>query len=91
MAKEFNNSADYSFARLQVEEELLELLLASEDETYPWNTTDPQAEVYFTNQEQNLPFEDAPEAEIELKEQAFFTQLAEIWFDTTSRDVSETE
>lgn len=91
MAKEFNNSAEDSLARLQVEEELLELLLAAEDETYPWNPTDPQAEVYFTNQEQNLPLEDAPGAEIELKEQAFFTQLAEIWFDTTSRDVSETE
>ena len=91
MAKEFNNSADSNLARSQVEQELLELLLAADDETYPWNTTDPEAEVYFTNREQNLPLEDASEAEIELKEQAFFTQLAEIWFDTTSRDVSETE
>ncbi|MBW4640553.1 MAG: hypothetical protein KME05_20450 [Gloeocapsa sp. UFS-A4-WI-NPMV-4B04] len=90
MAKEFNNSADYNLARSQVEQELLELLLAADNETYPWNTTDPEAEVYFTNQE-NLPLEDASEAEIELKEQAFFNQLAEIWFDTTSRDVSETE
>ena len=91
MAKEFNNSADYNLARSQVKQELLELLLAADDETYPWNTTDPEAEVYFTNREQNLPLEDASEAEIALKEQAFFTQLAEIWFDTTSRDVSETE
>ena len=90
MAKEFNNSADDSFARSQVEQELLELLLAADDETYPWNTTDPEAEVYFNNRE-NIPLEDAPEAEIELKEEAFFTQLAEIWFDTTSKDVSETE
>lgn len=90
MAKEFNNSADYSMARSQVEQELLELLLAADDETYPWNTTDPEAEVYFTNRE-NLPLEDTSEAEIELKEEVFFTQLAEIWFDTTSKDVSETE
>lgn len=90
MAKEFNDSED-SFARLQVERELLELLLASNNDNYPWDITDPQAEGYFASQEQNLPLEDASEAEIEPKEQAFFDQLAEIWFDTTSRDVSETE
>lgn len=90
MAKEFNDSED-SLARLQVEGELLELLLASDNDNYPWDITDPQAEGYFASQEQNLPLEDGSEAEIKPKEQAFFDQLAEIWFDSTSRDVSETE
>lgn len=90
MAKEFNDSED-SLARLQVEAELLELLLASDNDNYPWNITEPQAEGYFANQEQNLPLEDTFEAEIEPKEQAFLNQLAEMWLDATSRDVSETE
>lgn len=78
MAKEFTRSADDSYPRSQVQVELLELLLEPDDATYLWNTTEPESETYFVNQEQGFPLLDEFEAEMAMRLH-FFTQLEETW------------
>ncbi len=75
MAKKFNYFGDDSYTQLQVQMELLELLLHSEDGIYPWNIADPQSEIYFADQEQGTTLNDSEDA-MQLR---FFTQLEEIW------------
>lgn len=88
MAKEFNNSVDDSYTRSQVQVELLELLLEPDEATYPWNTTDPESEVYFASREQDFTLENWSESEIATRSQAFFTELEEIWSANTATDNS---
>lgn len=84
------NSADGNYA-LQVQMELLQLLVESEGTTYPWNTGDPESEIYFADQEQDFTLEDWSEEEIVTRSQSFFTRLEETWAATTVKDVPENE
>lgn len=85
------NLADDSYTSLQVAVELLQLLLETEDTNYPWNTVDPESEIYFAEQEQNFTLEDWSETEIATRSQSFFTRLEETWSATTIKDVPENE
>src|SRR4028118_1728250 len=77
MAKEFTHSANDS-QRSQVHVELLELLLEPDDATYPWNTTELEAEAYFAEREQSFPLLDWSEEKMAMRLH-FFSQSEEIW------------
>ncbi len=84
MANKLNYSEDYNYTQSSAQVELLEALLAPEDACYPWNTTDPESEAYFTDQEQDFLLEDWSEEEMATRAQTFFNQLEQIWSATTS-------
>jgi hypothetical protein len=68
--------------------ELLELLLQSEQDCYPWNPADPEAEAYFAELEREFLLSDwQEEEEIENASQALFDRLHQCW---ASLDVPET-
>lgn len=79
MAKEFNHTEASDDSRSQIQLELLEALLASDDSTYPWNPTDPESEAYFVAQEQQFSLEDWSESEITARSDSFFGQIEQTW------------
>lgn len=87
MVKDINSVDDTYTAKLQAE--LLQLLLEKEV-NYPWNTADPESEIYFASQEQDFMLEEWSEAEIAMRSQTFFTKLEQTW-STIIKDVPETE
>lgn len=71
-----------------VQGELLEALLQSEDDFYPWNPAEPEAEDYFAQLEREFLLESWQEVEeITQASQALFNQLHQRW--TSSRVVAE--
>ena len=54
----FNRKKDFNYSLALAQEELLEALLESDDAPYPWNTADPESEVYFEEREQEFLLED---------------------------------
>jgi hypothetical protein len=63
-----------------VQGELLEALLHSEEEFYPWNPADPQAEAYFAQLESEFILAQWQEPEeIAQASQALFNQLHQCW------------
>jgi len=71
-----------------VEGELLEALLQSEDDFYPWNPAEPEAEAYFAQLEREFLIDRWQEVEeITQASQALFAQLHQCW--TSSRLVVE--
>lgn len=79
MVKEFDHTQASDDSRSQIQLELLEALLASDDSTYPWNPTDPESEAYFVEQEQQFLLEDWSESEITACSDCFFSQLEQTW------------
>lgn len=86
MVKNINSLDDSYTSKLQGE--LLQLLLESPN--YPWNTADPESEIYFASREQDFMLEDWSEAEIAMRSQSFFTKLEKTW-STIIKDVPESE
>ncbi len=71
---------DCEDALTQAQLELLEALLQPQDERYPWNPAEPEAQVYFEELEQGCslePWQD--EEEITGASQGFFEQLQQCW------------
>ena len=63
-----------------VQGELLEALLHSEEEYYPWNPADPEAEVYFAQLESEFILDQWQEPEeIAQASQTLFNQLNQCW------------
>jgi hypothetical protein len=72
-----------------VKGELLEVLLHSEDNCYPWNPMEPEAEDYFAELERGYLLPDWQEdEEMKSASQGFFNQLHECW---TSLSLSASE
>lgn len=65
------------YTQAQAQIELLEVLLDSEETSYPWDTAEPESEAYFADREQDALFEDWPEKTESM--QTFFTQIEEMW------------
>lgn len=63
----------------QAQDELLDLLLEEDVDCYPWNPCDPDAEIYFTDSEENLDLEDWSDEEIKIRSQNFFASLNTCW------------
>lgn len=83
MTNDSNRSEDYKSIPSEAQVELLKALLEADDAAYPWNTADPDSEVYFASQEQDFLLQDWSEEEIATRSQTFFTQLEQIWCATT--------
>ena len=63
-----------------VQGELLEALLQSEDDFYPWNPAEPEAEAYFAELERGFLLDQWQEVEeITQASQALFNQLHQCW------------
>ncbi len=63
-----------------VQGELLEALLQSEDDFYPWNPAEPEAEAYFVERERGFILDQWMEPEeIAQSSQALFNQLHQCW------------
>lgn len=84
MANTLNSSEDYNYTQSSAQVDLLEALLSPSDACYPWNTTAPESEAYFTDQEQDFLLEDWSEEEMATRAETFFNQLEQIWSATTS-------
>lgn len=64
----------------QVQGELLEALLQPEEDFYPWNPADPEAEGYFAELERGFLLDDwQQEEEIKSASQGLFNQLHQCW------------
>jgi hypothetical protein len=64
----------------QAQAELLEALLQPEEDFYPWNPAEPEAESYFTELERGFLLSDwQGEDEIADASQDFFNQLHQCW------------
>ena len=64
----------------QAQAELLEALLQPEEDFYPWNPAEPEAESYFTDLERGFLLSDwQGEDEIADASQDFFNQLHQCW------------
>lgn len=73
-----------------VKGELLEVLLHSEDNCYPWNPMEPEAEDYFAELERGSLLPDWQEdEEMKSSSQGFFNQLHQCWA-SLSLSASET-
>jgi len=70
-----------------VHSELLEALLQSEEIVYPWNPAEPEAEVYFSELEQDFEREGWLDGEINQRSQQLFSHLDACW--TTIPDADE--
>ncbi len=77
---------NYEETLSDVQGDLLEILLQSEQDIYPWNPAEPEAEAYFSELEHEFTLDDWREDEMSAcKAQAFFTQLHQSWNSPFSR------
>ncbi|MUL36157.1 hypothetical protein [Gloeocapsopsis dulcis] len=79
MVQEFNpaqNGSKYTPPPAQLD--LLAALLSSENATYPWNPADPEAVIYFEEQDQ-LAIELLSEEEIKARSQHLYSKLEQVW------------
>lgn len=71
--------------------ELLSLLIQSEDEAYPWDTTTVVAEAYFLEAEQKLASDNWLATEAIAKAPDFLSQLDQLWVASTpAQDLPQT-
>lgn len=72
--------SEFSEAISQTQAELLDLLLSSdEDSQYPWHPSDPEAEEFFAQLENEFNLEEWSEAEISEKSEKLFARINECW------------
>jgi hypothetical protein len=78
MAKK-NNSETFDSLPSQVHLELLEALLETDDNTYPWNPADEESENYFAQLEQQFQLEELLDEELTTRSQTFYHSLDKLW------------
>lgn len=80
MASQFIHYEDCEKALSSTQGELLEALLQPDEDFYPWNPAEPEAEVYFAERERGFLLSDwQEEEEIKNASQALFNQLNQCW------------
>ncbi|HEY9710988.1 MAG TPA: hypothetical protein V6D48_22465 [Oculatellaceae cyanobacterium] len=80
MASQFIQYEDCDMALNSVQGELLEALLQPDEDFYPWNPAELEAEAYFAELERGFFLSDwQDEEEINSASQALFNQLNECW------------
>lgn len=67
-----------------VEEELLEVLLQSNEITYPWNPADAEAEAYLAELERGFDLEGWSDQEISQRSHKLFVEFDNCWSKATS-------
>ncbi|PPS43516.1 hypothetical protein [Chroococcidiopsis sp. TS-821] len=78
MAQEFNRAQDGSTSPPSPAQlDLLAALLSSEDATYPWNPADPEADIYF--EQQDALVSEVASVESPAQSQHFYSKLTELW------------
>jgi hypothetical protein len=77
------NSESCRPSRSQAEVELLHALLQTDQSPYPWNPAEPESDAYFAALEQEFGLEDWSADEIAVRSQTLFTQLDQLWVQTT--------
>lgn len=85
MANKINTSDAFHSLQSQVELELLEVLLESEDTIYPWNPIEEESEVYFNELEQQFGMEEVLDEELSTRSQSFYNQLDNLWSEVANR------
>lgn len=71
---------DYEDAWSSAQGELLDALLQSEEDCYPWNPAEPETEAYFAELERGFFLSDWQEEEVvKSASQALFNQLQQCW------------
>jgi hypothetical protein len=74
----------------KISEELLEMILQTEDLIYPWNSTEPEAESYWTDVDESPSlFDDLPENELSNQAEQFFSHLHERWQSIDDQNLKE--
>lgn len=82
MAQEFNPAQGSKNTPSLAQLDLLEALLSSENATYPWNPADPEAAIYF--EEQDLLAPEALSEELKERSQHFYSELEQLWSNVTA-------
>jgi hypothetical protein len=83
MAPEFNPAQDESqLTPSPAQLDLLEALFSSENTIYPWHPADPEAVIYFEEQDQ-LALEPLSQEEIKTRSQHFYSELEQAWHKVT--------
>lgn len=74
----------------KLSEELLEMILQTEDLIYPCHSTEPEAESYWTDVDETLSlFDDLPENELSEQAEEFFSHLHQRWQNIDDQNVEE--
>ncbi|MBD2664239.1 hypothetical protein B6N60_01220 [Richelia sinica FACHB-800] len=79
MTKQINNSDTFYTVPSLVELDLLETLLTSDTQAYPWNPSAPESEAYFHQLEEEFACEDLFDAELTTGSANFYHQLDHLW------------
>jgi hypothetical protein len=79
MKKQLHNLNTGNMIPSSLDLDLLEALLEPEDTTYPWNPAEEASESYFQHLEQQLCWQDFPEAELISSADNFYQNLDIIW------------
>ncbi len=69
MRNDFNRHEGVNYSQVQME--LLEVLLSSDDAPYPWDTTAPESEIYFISREQEFLLDEWSETAMAALEEVF--------------------
>jgi hypothetical protein len=86
MLNYFNYNQYLSDERSQMEAELLESILTTDDPNYPWNPADIESELFFNTQEEIFRFEPA---EMEQRSQHFFAPFEYLWSNSSPPELSK--
>jgi len=91
MANQISHTPNHGSASvdMEMELELLEALISPDDSTYPWNPADPESEAYFVEQEQQFLMQELLDEELEVRSQAFYSQLDTLWANVESSQYSQ--
>ena len=85
MASQFIQYEDCEKDLSSTQGELLEALLQPDEDFYPWNPAEPEAEAYFAELERGFLLSDwQEEEEMKSASQALFNQLHKCWAPTVS-------
>ena len=63
----------------EVQAQLIDSLLASSTDTYPWNPAEPDTADYYLEADRHFSLDDWSDAEITQRSQLFFAQIQSCW------------
>jgi hypothetical protein len=78
MLNQSTNREGYESRIQEIRQELLDLIL-EEDEVYPWNPADLEAEAYFARIEQEFPVDESDGETLAPRSESFLGQLHRCW------------
>jgi len=79
MADKMKGSTNFNNSLSQSELDLLAALLEPEDNNYPWNPCDEDAQAYFNQVEEQFVMQDLLDEQLDTRCQGFHNQLDALW------------